>query len=190
MYFTLVTQVLLPINSMALFLKPLGEFDQLACQNSFPIGDNVNLDWIGDLICDDDLNIEACNYDGGDCCIDLSVLNGVCTVCKCYEEILKKTSEEPLVTPLIIGFFNGTHNVTMEYFVTDQSKITSNFGKLTTKMIDESLKKMVWQNDFESNNAKHGYRNNNACVHHSIFHSIFCLMIYLIAVILSFHILK
>ena len=186
MYFTLVTLILLPINSMALFLKPLGEFDQLACQNSFPIGDNVNLDWIGDLICDDDLNIEACNYDGGDCCIDLSVLNGVCTVCKCYEEILKKTSEEPLVTPLIIGFFNGTHNVTMEYFVTDQSETTSTllpiYGKLTTKMIDESLTKIIWQNDFESNNVKHGYRNSNACVHHNIF----CLMIYLITVI-SFH---
>ena len=150
MYFTLqmATLALLPINVMALFLKPFVFFDPIACQNSFKIGD---LDWIGDLICDDQLNIEACKYDGGDCCLDNSVLNGACTVCECYEDVMT-TTEPPLITPLIIGFFNGTHNVTMEYFVTDQPKTTStlvtNYGKLTTKIIDESLMKMVWQNDF------------------------------------------
>ena len=27
-------------------------------------------EWIGDGLCDDSTNIAACNYDGGDCCLD------------------------------------------------------------------------------------------------------------------------
>ena len=38
--------------------------------------------WIGDGYCDDMINTELCNYDGGDCC-GSCVLNNQCTVCAC-----------------------------------------------------------------------------------------------------------
>ncbi len=44
---------------------------------------NVNL--IGNGVCSDELNIEACEYDGGDCYGDNYSLEqwSACTVCEC-----------------------------------------------------------------------------------------------------------
>ena len=38
--------------------------------------------WIGNNICNDQTNNVECNYDGGDCCIDMN--NEYCTDCTCY----------------------------------------------------------------------------------------------------------
>ena len=141
---------------MALF-EALVEFDQVACLISNTLGNYTNLNWVGDLICDDNLNIEACNYDGGDCCKNLSDLQpyGLCSVCKCHLDV-------------------ATNSTTMESFVNDKS--------VTASTLDASLTSMVWQNDFELNNLKQDtIKKNDACVQHSIF----CIYIY--AVILSFH---
>ena len=41
-------------------------------------------DFIGDSICDDITNIAECNYDGGDCCRNDSLML-YCHQCTCYE---------------------------------------------------------------------------------------------------------
>ena len=38
--------------------------------------------WIGDGECDDETNIAACDWDGGDCCGD-NVNTEACTKCEC-----------------------------------------------------------------------------------------------------------
>ena len=38
--------------------------------------------WIGDGFCNDENNIEDCNYDGGDCC-GISVKKNFCVNCTC-----------------------------------------------------------------------------------------------------------
>ena len=40
--------------------------------------------WVGDGSCDDSNNIEACSFDGGDCC-GSNVDTIFCTVCQCLE---------------------------------------------------------------------------------------------------------
>ena len=40
--------------------------------------------WIGDGYCDDVLNNEECNFDGGDCCLNV-VLTYYCQLCQCQE---------------------------------------------------------------------------------------------------------
>ena len=40
---------------------------------------------VGDQICDDILNYPSCNYDGGDCCLDV-VDTSFCNACECLEE--------------------------------------------------------------------------------------------------------
>ena len=44
----------------------------------------------GDFFCDDENNVEACFFDGGDCCgttydLQLDVQTDYCTVCQCLE---------------------------------------------------------------------------------------------------------
>ena len=46
-----------------------------------------NLAWIGDGFCDDGSNIEDCDYDGGDCCLDSTndkIIEGLCYQCTCH----------------------------------------------------------------------------------------------------------
>merc|ERR1712223_907441 len=50
------------------------DYGSSSCQDS----------WIGDGHCDDDNNIAACSYDGGDCCGD-SVSMIYCSVCQCLD---------------------------------------------------------------------------------------------------------
>ena len=45
---------------------------------------DVDYDDIGDGICDENLNHEVCNYDGGDCCFGIKGVG--CWMCKCKEE--------------------------------------------------------------------------------------------------------
>ena len=42
------------------------------------------LSWVGDGACDDVTNIADCNYDGGDCCGNLTY-QGACIECQCLE---------------------------------------------------------------------------------------------------------
>jgi hypothetical protein len=38
--------------------------------------------WVGNGVCDDEVNIPECNYDGQDCC-QQPVSEGFCTLCTC-----------------------------------------------------------------------------------------------------------
>ena len=44
--------------------------------------------FLGDGICDDDLNSEDCFYDEGDCCKNVESAFEICTECKCNIPIL------------------------------------------------------------------------------------------------------
>ena len=55
------------MNTYSIFLKIFG---------------GGKLDWVKDGFCDDMNNIEACNYDGGDCC-GVYVDKRYCVECKC-----------------------------------------------------------------------------------------------------------
>ena len=48
----------------------------------FILGKGGKSDWVGDGFCDDKNNIEACEYDDGDCC-GLSVKENFCVDCSC-----------------------------------------------------------------------------------------------------------
>ena len=43
----------------------------------------VTNNYVGDGYCDDEMNIAACNYDGGDCCV-VNVNTNHCIECACY----------------------------------------------------------------------------------------------------------
>lgn len=47
--------------------------------------------WISDGICDDKTNIESCNFDGGDCCSEDSIM-AFCDECICYQGTTTTTS--------------------------------------------------------------------------------------------------
>ena len=47
---------------------------------------NVSLRILGDNICDDSANIEACEFDKGDCCLLDSESKRYCTECLCKED--------------------------------------------------------------------------------------------------------
>ena len=42
--------------------------------------------YIGDWYCDDENNNVACDFDGGDCCLD-EINADYCTECLCYEDL-------------------------------------------------------------------------------------------------------
>ena len=41
--------------------------------------------YVQDGYCDDDNNIQECNFDGGDCCLE-EVLEDYCSICACLEK--------------------------------------------------------------------------------------------------------
>ena len=45
----------------------------------------VEPSWKGDGYCDDDNNVEGCEFDGGDCC-GTNVDKTFCNKCECLEE--------------------------------------------------------------------------------------------------------
>ena len=48
-------------------------------------GLGAKLEWVNDGLCDDMNNIEACDYDGGDCCSILANKR-FCVECKCIRK--------------------------------------------------------------------------------------------------------
>ena len=75
---------LFPTNSSTLdenVLKPLKN-GQSADLNPDTCPDP---DWTGDGICDDETNIEVCNFDGGDCCNPKASFD-FCEKCECHQE--------------------------------------------------------------------------------------------------------
>ena len=57
-------------------------FNSIATTKS-PVKQCLKPEWFNDGICDDQNNVESCEYDGGDCCggyID------TCTECICHEK--------------------------------------------------------------------------------------------------------
>ena len=52
------------------------------------------LDWVGDGYCDDQTNINECNYDGGDCCLNVVNMD-FCSLCLCYENATSIDLPEP-----------------------------------------------------------------------------------------------
>ena len=57
----------------------------------------ADLSWVGDGFCDDAVNIEICNYDGGDCC-GVQVDTSYCQICECFDE---ETNEECSIPNLV-----------------------------------------------------------------------------------------
>ena len=43
--------------------------------------------WIGDGYCDDQNNVEGCQFDGGDCCIQ-PLVTDYCTECECHSKFV------------------------------------------------------------------------------------------------------
>ena len=76
------------------------DFRALSCRNFCGSGDSLiqssillfikwipvagNSSRIGNGYCDDENNNDECNFDGGDCCLDI-VLTDYCTKCQCLE---------------------------------------------------------------------------------------------------------
>ena len=68
--------------------------------------------WIGDKFCNDQTNNVECNYDGGDCCVNMNT--DYCTDCTCYH----KENCEAGFTPSVVGdgFCNDeTNNANCNY---------------------------------------------------------------------------
>ena len=51
---------------------------------------------VGDGFCNDETNSEICNYDGGDCCLDMNDTNH-CSDCTCYFEEFCATGFHPSI---------------------------------------------------------------------------------------------
>lgn len=50
--------------------------------------------WVGDGKCDDLINMDLCEYDGGDCC--MAIVDALyCDVCKCHSDLKKHPTLEP-----------------------------------------------------------------------------------------------
>ena len=62
--------------------------------------------WIGDGYCDDDINTEICNFDGGDCC-GSCVDTEFCIECACLGNITSNEFSNPLIGN---GFCNDNTN--------------------------------------------------------------------------------
>ena len=73
------------------------------------------LEWVGDGVCDDPSNIIECQYDGGDCCLDV-IDDTYCSACECYGYLTTTLDSQG---PVIISYFNGTHDVEVEYSFDD-----------------------------------------------------------------------
>ena len=72
--------------------------------------------YVGDGFCDDLNNINSCNFDGGDCCLE-TVITDFCTECICYEG------------------FNG--NTTNTITTISTTVVISGINKYKTRTIDQ-----------------------------------------------------
>jgi hypothetical protein len=56
------------------------------------LGCPADPEYIGDGYCDDEINIENCQFDDGDCCLDNDeILLTYCTICLCHETGIQAT---------------------------------------------------------------------------------------------------
>ena len=82
---------------------------------------DVDFDDIGDGICDENLNHEVCNYDGGDCCFGIKGVS--CWMCQCKEEsmLFPIITDAPLPSKLL--FMILLIKITFRYFPTQSVKV-------------------------------------------------------------------
>ena len=137
------------------------------CLNALGKDNHFLISFFGDLICDDELNIEDCEYDGGDCCRGIQTITVYCAICKCHLEVSAE--------------FNGTQHVKMEYLSNFQFAIPSSFGsnvgEITATPANKSMKN---KNKFKIYGLEQNYEKNSASA------SIFNWLIDFVAVVLSF----
>lgn len=55
------------------------------CETQSSLECTSHTHWVGDGFCDDVTNNEACDFDGGDCCLS-EINTSYCTICKCKEK--------------------------------------------------------------------------------------------------------
>ena len=69
-----------------LFIELEGRKKYYVLLNLSFLNDSVagNQNRIGNGYCDDENNNDECNFDGGDCCLDI-VETYFCTICQCFE---------------------------------------------------------------------------------------------------------
>ena len=75
------------------------------------------LELIGDGFCNDETNNENCNYDGGDCCVNVNTDH--CSECKCY---LNENCALEFIPYMVVGdgFCNDeTNNFNCHYDLGD-----------------------------------------------------------------------
>ena len=77
--------------------------------DSFQYLDGCNTNWIGDGYCNDETNKFKCNYDGGDCCVNINVDH--CSDCNCLGRGVIKSPGFP-------GFYND--NLDLNWLIQSQ----------------------------------------------------------------------
>ena len=105
------------------------------CSSSSILQSNIIPTFLGDGHCDDSLNIVECEFDLGDCCLFTLLSQCCCVQCDCLEGLETTTKSND---PLIISYFNGTHNVSVVHFLEDLIGIFTTTEKLTTTLASTS----------------------------------------------------
>ena len=86
------TTTLLPSTTLEFTTISTSIANTTASMSFYPNCEPGYLEWIGDGSCDDSTNIEDCNFDGGDCCLEF-VVKDFCYECCCHQdECASKTS--------------------------------------------------------------------------------------------------
>ena len=81
--------------------------DFLVCYDTYAIGDSI---------CDDNLNILACNYDDGDCCFGIKGVYCIACICKDeYTNYPLKTTPAPGMIYLDLLFSSNSCFVRITY---------------------------------------------------------------------------
>ena len=70
-----------------------------------------------------------CEFDFGDCCLFTLLSRCCCVQCDCLEGLETTTKSND---PLIISYFNGTHNVSVVHFLEDLIGLDTTTEKSTT----------------------------------------------------------
>ena len=97
-------------------------------------------DYIGDGYCDDDNNIEGCQFDGGDCCGE-DVFTDYCWQCICYENSF---SSSGTTVTFVTTSGSGTANEGGRFFHIDD-KFPNNKKLLTWFVIRMLFFGMGWR---------------------------------------------
>ena len=76
-----------------------------------------------------------CEFDLGDCCLFTLLSQCCCVQCDCLERLKTTTKSND---PLIISYFNGTHNVSVLHFLEDLLDLVTTTEKSTTTLTSTS----------------------------------------------------